>query len=158
MIYDMKTSFQAGVDTLYNACVNKGQTPSSSTPSDIASAIAALVKPSGTKSITSNGTHDVSAYASASVNVPSTVYHNADAITSTSGSSSSSSATTTTRWYKYVVFGYKAYNNTEASIENGTFMKSVGYGDAVVKAYRDVPSGTKITIPRYVAAAFVGIY
>lgn len=35
----MKTSFQAGVDKLYNACVNKGVTPSSSTPTDIASAI-----------------------------------------------------------------------------------------------------------------------
>lgn len=41
-IFNMRTSFQAGVDTLYNACVNKGQTPSSSTPNAIATAIGNL--------------------------------------------------------------------------------------------------------------------
>lgn len=35
----MKTSFQAGVDTLYNKCKGRGATPSAKTPTAIASAI-----------------------------------------------------------------------------------------------------------------------
>ncbi len=38
----MKTSFQDGVDTIYNACTSKDITPLSSTPEDIASAIAQM--------------------------------------------------------------------------------------------------------------------
>ena len=35
----MKTSFQGGVDTLYNKCKSRGATPSAKTPTAIASAI-----------------------------------------------------------------------------------------------------------------------
>ena len=35
----MKSNFQDGVDTLYNACVSAGQTPTDKSPSSIANAI-----------------------------------------------------------------------------------------------------------------------
>ena len=38
----MKSSFQAGVDTLYNKCVSCGSTPSSKTPTDISNAIQSI--------------------------------------------------------------------------------------------------------------------
>ena len=38
----MKSSFQAGVDTLYNKCVSCGSTPTSKTPTDISNAIQAI--------------------------------------------------------------------------------------------------------------------
>ena len=41
-IDDLKTSFQDGVDTLYNACVSAGQTPIDKSPSSIAEAIKAI--------------------------------------------------------------------------------------------------------------------
>lgn len=41
-IKDMKSAFQAGVDAVYNAVVAEGVTPASSTPEDIATAIATI--------------------------------------------------------------------------------------------------------------------
>jgi hypothetical protein len=72
----LQTTFQAGVDTVYNAVVAKGVMPSSSTPSAIATAIRNI--PTSTthtqrKTITSNGTTDLSAnhsYRYIDVNVP----------------------------------------------------------------------------------------
>lgn len=45
LLSEMQTSFQDGVDTVYNAVVAKGVTPSSSTPSAIATAIGRLLSP-----------------------------------------------------------------------------------------------------------------
>ena len=39
---NLTTSFQAGVDTLYNACVSCGVTPSAKTPAAISAAISAI--------------------------------------------------------------------------------------------------------------------
>ena len=39
---NLKSSFQAGVDTLYNKCVNCGSTPSSKTPTAIESSIGSI--------------------------------------------------------------------------------------------------------------------
>ena len=41
-ITSMQSSFQAGVDTLYNKCVSCGSTPSSKTPTDISNAIQSI--------------------------------------------------------------------------------------------------------------------
>lgn len=41
-IHTLQENFQAGVDTCYNACVNRGATPSSSTPSAINDAIGSI--------------------------------------------------------------------------------------------------------------------
>ena len=143
IIQDMKTTFQAGVDTIYNACVNKGQTPSSSTPSAIASAIAALVKPSGTKSITSNGTHDVSAYASASVSVPSTVYHSYETI---------SGGSRTTRWYKYLI-ALRGSSSGDVTISGGTNITNGSETNLRYRINRDVPVNSSVG-----GAVNIGIY
>ena len=42
LINNLTTSFQAGVDTLYNACVSCGVTPSAKTPAAISAAISAI--------------------------------------------------------------------------------------------------------------------
>ena len=41
-VADLRTTFQAGVDVIYNAVVAEGVTPASSTPTDIAAAIASV--------------------------------------------------------------------------------------------------------------------
>jgi hypothetical protein len=69
----MKQSFQAGVDAVYDAVKAKGSTPASHSLSDVVRGIADIpvgITPTGTISITTNGTHNVTNYASASVAVP----------------------------------------------------------------------------------------
>jgi hypothetical protein len=70
----MQINFQAGVEDIYDACVAKGSTPASTSLADVVAGIMAIpsgITPSGTISITANGTGiDVSQYASADVAVP----------------------------------------------------------------------------------------
>lgn len=51
----MKSNFQDGVDTLYNACVSAGQTPIDKSPSSIAEAIKAIKDNASTATITLRG-------------------------------------------------------------------------------------------------------
>ena len=62
IIKDMQTSFQDGVDAVYNACVTNGVTPSASTPTAIAQAISQVrtpIKGAWTGSGTPSGNNSV---------------------------------------------------------------------------------------------------
>ena len=97
----MQLNFQAGVDDVYDACVAKGSTPGSYSLSDVVQGIMDIpsgITPSGTISITSNGTGiDVSSYATADVAVPNT-----NTATYTASSSSSALDMGATNNYRYV--------------------------------------------------------
>lgn len=58
-IAQMKVNFQDGVDTIYNAIVAQGITPSSSTPSDCATAISQLNYQNGYNAGRSQGRKDI---------------------------------------------------------------------------------------------------
>ena len=73
VILELEENFQDGVDAVYDAVVAKGSTPTSHSLSDVVTGIGNIetgITPSGTLNISTNGTHDVTNYASASVAVP----------------------------------------------------------------------------------------
>lgn len=90
----------SGYDGLSNVTVSA--IPSSYVPSG-------YVKPSGTKSITSNGTHNVTNYASVSVNVASS-----------GGSTTMCSGTITSNYYTYLV-----YYSDGSSVKNANLTSSL---------------------------------
>ena len=95
----MESNFQDGVDAVYDAVVAKGSTPASHSLSDVVTGIGNIptgITPSGTLSIATNGTHDVTNYASANVQVPaSAVVSGTKSITANGNSQDVTS-------YKYV--------------------------------------------------------
>lgn len=92
-----RANFQSHIDELYDTCVNKGSTPTSSTVAGIINAMSYLFKVSGTKNITANGNEqDVAAYASAVVNVQKKI--NKEAAQSTHDLLSHATVRTTKRY------------------------------------------------------------
>lgn len=69
----LQQNFQAGVDDIYDAVVAKGSTPASKSLSDVVAGIGNIptgIQPSGSISISQNGSVDVTNYATADVSVP----------------------------------------------------------------------------------------
>lgn len=62
VVKQMKSDFQAGVDTIYNACVNAGSTPTAKTPAAIASAINSNLKLQVLSNITRTGGNNLKSY------------------------------------------------------------------------------------------------
>lgn len=98
-----RANFQSHIDDLYDVCVNKGSTPTSSTVAGIINAMGYLFKVSGTKTITENrNEHDVAAYASAVVNVQKKI--NKEAAQSTHDLFQAASVRTTKRYEVIIAY------------------------------------------------------
>lgn len=99
----METNFQDGVDDIYDAVVAKGSTPASHSLSDVVTGIGNIptgITPSGTKSITANGTDiDVTQYAAVDVAVPNT---NSDTYTFAANDKGATKDLGVSNTYRYV--------------------------------------------------------
>lgn len=112
------------LESIYNALVAKGITPASESLSDILTAINTIVVPSGTLSITANGTGiDVTEYANADVAVPNS---NSGTYTYGSGSTGGTVDLGVNNTYRYVNAG-NVYNKGKADGGSGKVTPSYAF-------------------------------
>lgn len=115
-IQKLKTNFQGGVDSIYNACVAKGSTPASHSLSDVVAGINAIptgITPTGSSTYQDNGTYDVTNIATAVVDVPASAVVSGTKYIS---SNTSSEGTDVTTYQKVVV------NVPASAVTDGTFV------------------------------------
>lgn len=126
-IKELEANFQDGVDAVYDAVVAKGSTPASHSLSDIIAAIAAIptgITPSGTLSITSNGTGiDVTEYANADVAVPNS---NSGTYTFPANDTGGTKDLGVANTYRYVNAG-NVYNKGKADGASGKYTPQFTY-------------------------------
>lgn len=103
----MKINFQDGVDTIYNAIVAQGITPSSSTPSDCATAISQLDYQGGYDAGRSQGRKDIGENAQVLING------------AVAGSSLSTISNLTSNHYYIITTQYKRGYPTESIVRSG---------------------------------------